>query len=56
METIEYGYGITAEVSDNGCIAIVKRNGKVLKRFKKETAHTDSVRFAHDLVMKEIYN
>lgn len=56
METTLYDYNITTEVSNDGCLAIVKKNGRVLKRFKKETAHMDCERFVRDLLLKEQYS
>jgi len=46
-----YGYGVTDEVSDDGCRAVVRRNGKIVKRFKGETAHMDAARLACDIAL-----
>lgn len=52
-ETEDFGYGICAISSDDGCIASVEVNGKTVKRFKGETAHMDANRWAGDLAAAE---
>lgn len=53
METLNHGYGITTETDSMS--GIVKRDGKVVKKFRGETAWMDAERFARDLAVKAMY-
>lgn len=53
MEIHDWGHGITTETTDMS--GVVKRNGKVVKRFRGETAWSDAERYASDLMFKEVY-
>lgn len=55
METMEYGLGVSTEISEDGCLALVKRSGKVVKRYKGETAHMNAARFARDIYTDLLY-
>lgn len=55
METMEYGLGVTTEISKDGCLALVKRLGKTVKRYKGETAHMDAARLARDIYTELLY-
>ena len=47
MEILEHGYGITTET--DAFRGAVKRSGKVVKRYRGETAWMDAERHARDL-------
>lgn len=49
MEINEIGHGLTTETTLDGCYAVVKRHGKLVKRYRGETAHSDAHRLAMDL-------
>jgi len=51
VEITECGFGVTVESS--AFLAVVKRHGKLLAKFKGETAWMDAERFASDLTWEE---
>jgi hypothetical protein len=51
VEVTECGFGVTVE-SDSS-LAVVKKDGKLLAKFKGETAWMDAERFASDLTWEE---
>jgi hypothetical protein len=53
MDTTDYGHGITVE--SDSMSGVVRVNGKVVKKFKGETAWSDAERHATDLVLKAVY-
>jgi hypothetical protein len=53
METTDYGHGITVE--SDSMSGIVRVSGKIVKKFRVETAWSDAERHAMDLVFKVVY-
>jgi hypothetical protein len=53
METTDYGHGITVE--SDSMSGIVRVNGKIVKKFRGETAWSDAERHATDLMFKVMY-
>lgn len=54
-DTNHLGYGISHHTSNDGMNAHVRVGGRIIKRFKGETAWSDAKRHAYDLWVKEEY-
>ena len=50
METTTYRYGLTVE--SDSMSGVVKQHGKVIKRFRGETAWSNAERYAYDIQVK----
>lgn len=53
-EITNHGFGIVSETTEMS--GIVKRDGKVVKRFRGETAWSDAERLAYDLAHERQYS